>query len=48
MNKLTDIQEVWPYLGLMYKHIMDISGKFEKDSSSITGDIADNLMSVWK
>ena len=48
MNRLTDIQEIWNYLKLTYKHPLNISRKFEKDSSSRTGDIADNLFSVRK
>ena len=46
MNRLTDIQEIWNYLELIYKHSRNISRKFEKDSSSRTGDITDNLNSV--
>ena len=48
MNRLTDIQEIWKYLKLMYKHPKNIFGKFEKDSSSRTEDINDNLFSVRK
>ena len=48
MNWLTDIQEIWNYLELVYKHPKNVSRKFEKDSSSRTGDITDNLFSVRK
>ena len=33
---------------LLYKHLQNISRKFEKDSSSRTGYITDNLFSVKK
>ena len=48
MNRLTDIQEISNSLKLMYKHLQNISRKFEKDSSFRTGDITDNLFSVRK
>ena len=46
MIRLTDIKENWDYLELVYKHPRNVSRKFEKDSSSRTGDITDNLFSV--
>ena len=46
MNRLTDIQKTWNYLKIMNKPPKNISRKFEKDSSSRTGDIIDNLFSV--
>ena len=39
MNRLTDIQEIWSYLELMYNHIRNVSRKFEKYISSRTGYI---------
>ena len=48
MNRLTDIQDIWYYLKLVYKHLENVSRKFEKDSSYRTGDITDNLFSVRK
>ena len=48
MNRLTDIQEIRNYLEVVYKHPKNISRKFEKDRSSWTGDITDNLFSVRK
>ena len=48
MNRLTDIEEVWNYVKLIYKHSQNISWKFEEDSSSRTGVITDNLFSVRK
>ena len=48
MQRLTDIKEIWNYLELVYKHPQNISRKFEKDSSSRTGVITDNLFSVRK
>ena len=46
MNRLTDIQEILNYSELVYKHPQNISRKFEKDSSSRTGVITDNLYLV--
>ena len=48
MNRLTDIQEIGNYLELVYKHPRNVSRKFEKDSSSRTEDITDNVFSVRK
>ena len=48
MNRLTDIQDIWNYSKLVYKHPKNVSRKFEKDSSSRTGDIIDTLISVRK
>ena len=49
MNRLTDLQKIWIYLKEMWKHPWNISRKFEKDSSSRTGDSTDNLFSerMW-
>ena len=46
MNRPTDIQEIWNYSELAGKHPRNVSRKFEKDSSSRTGDITDNLILV--
>ena len=46
MNELTDRQDIWNYLELMYKHPRNISRKAENNSSSRTGDITDNINSV--
>ena len=48
MNRLTDIQKVLIYLKLKYKYPWNISSIFEKDSSSRTGVITDNLFSARK
>ena len=48
MNRLTDIQNIWNYLELVYKHPKNVFRKFEKDSSSRIRDITDNLFSVRK
>ena len=48
MNRLKDIQKIQNYLKLIYKYPRNISRKFENDSSSWTGDITDNLISVRK
>ena len=39
MNRLTDIQEIWNYLELVYKHPGNISIRFQKDISSRTKGI---------
>ena len=46
MNRQSNIKEIWDYLELMYKHPRNVSRKFEKASSSKTGDILDTLISV--
>ena len=48
MYRPTDMQEILNYLDLVYKYTGNISRKFEKGSSSRTGDIIDNLISVRK
>ena len=48
MNRLTNIQEICNYLELVYKYPQNISKKIEKDSSSWTRVITDNLFSVGK
>ena len=49
MNGLTDIHKIWNYLKkIMSKPPKNISRKFEKDSSSRTGDMMDKLISVTK
>ena len=39
MNRLTDKQKWWNYLELVHRYPRNVSRKFEKDSSSRTGDI---------
>ena len=48
MNRLTDIQNNLNFWELVYKHPQNISRKFEKDSSSRTGVITENIFSVRK
>ena len=48
MNRLTDIQEFWNYLKLIYKYPLNMFRKFEKNSSSRTGVFIDNLFLVRK
>ena len=48
MNRLRDIQEIDDHLDIVYKHPKNISRKFEKDSSSRTGDIIYTLISIRK
>ena len=39
MNRLTDIQEIWDYLKLVYEHLKNVSRKSKNDSSYRTEDI---------
>ena len=48
MSRLTDIQEIGNYLKWVYKHPKIVSRIFEKDSSSRTWVITDNLLSARK
>ena len=36
---MTDIQEIWNYLEIVYKYPRNVYKKFQKDISSGTGDI---------
>ena len=48
MNRPTDIHQIWYNLELVYKHLRNVSRKFDKDSSPRTGAITDNLLLVRK